>query len=49
VKRIEGQINRFSREVKEAGDLVTSMEKALPWLVQEQENFGNPYIIIPHI
>ncbi len=40
LKRVEGQINRYSREVKEAQDLVNSMERALPWLVQEYENFG---------
>lgn len=39
-KRIESQINRYGREVKEAQERVTSMEKALSWLVQEYDNFG---------
>jgi len=33
-------MNRYNREVKEAQDSVFNMEKVLPWLVQEYENFG---------
>lgn len=39
-KRVESSLNRYTREVKEAQERVVSMEKALPWLVQEYDNFG---------
>lgn len=40
VKRIEAQISRFTKELKEAQDNVANMEKALSWLAKEYEEFG---------